>query len=400
MPTLPGRATSILAVLDEFSTRRRRTASDFDWPALVEQARPGTATEAQRRQQARLSAVHGWLTTWIRAFALPADHVEECALFTITSTSSAMPEDAVNVVAATIYWIYVIDDFLDLLELRHVPNAEQDRRLAQLDSELQWIFQPLISLVRPTYRRLLGKPMTVRTASSPEVAPLVAALHDALGAVVEQRQRLWAPLPQRWGQRRFRQRVAAEQLMHCVAMMRQELDWNLTLVRWEQAHAQNPRTRGPRLPTLRNYLCVGVASIGMPAVAAVVAGCERRPRHAWRQGQKAIEAAGRVVRLTNDLHTYEADIDTGKLSSVAVQLHRLGYAPSGWPIETSIEVQRARVSLAKELAHAIDTFAHRSTPLPSGLLREYLRQIVAFALAVYGDGGQFRGEDSRSQPVK
>jgi hypothetical protein len=414
MPTLPGRATSILSVLGGFSPTGRRAFQRFDWPSLVADARPGNASEPQRRQALRLASVQGDLASWLSSHSLAADHLEESALYATVTTPPTMALASVMSVARTIAWIYAIDDFIDKPDAvavssraqtrsnalsadegSHDPHAPRDPGvlpasspldarggatvLSHLDRNLATILAPLASMTRRSVRHA-GSAQIRQCTLLADASPHIGALRGSLDALFSEFRALWAPLTSAWGRGRFRLRVAADQLTACVAMMRQERAWNV-------AAAQVPLA--PPMPAFRAYLRGGSLSIGMAAVAVAVAGCEPRSRRTWRAARRATDAAGRIVRLTNDLHTYEADIDEGKVSAVTLRLHALGYAPFGHDPRTSQEVRHAQARVSDDLAHAIADFSRLHTALPPGLLSYYLRHSVAFALAVYGDGGQF-----------
>ncbi len=383
MPTLPGRATSILADLSGFSPVGRRALPHFDWPALVEEARPGSATDGQRRQAARFARVREDLTRWVEHQALPADHVEESALYATVSTPPETAHEQAMAVARTICWIYAIDDFLDKLDLRQAAPAERNAAVARLDRDLRAVFAPVAPHARHAQMRRFGLAQPRSDAMLTEAPPLAVALRESLRGLFVDLRAQWEPLPSVWGRERFRLRTAAEQFAACVAMMRQELRWNMALAEHPQA---------PRLPSFATYVRAGALSIGMYAVASVVTGFEAQPRRAWRTALPAIDAAGRVVRLANDLNTYEADADEGKVSAIAIRLKQLGYPPVGLDPETSSEVRRAQAWVSDDLARAIVAFSRRTIALPPGALSYYLRHIVAFALAVYGDGGRFQRE--------
>lgn len=100
---------------------------------------------------------------------------------------------------------------------------------------------------------------------------------------------------------------------------------------WNAALARRPEA--PELPSFATYLRNGAVSIGMPAVAAVAASFEEHPQAAWWHGRRVIEAGGRVVRLTNDLHTYFADVAEGKATSITIRLRELGFPPTGLDAE-------------------------------------------------------------------
>ena len=384
MPTLPGRATSILAVLSGFSHVGRRALLHFDWPALVEEARPGSATDVQRRQAARFARVQEDLARWVEHQALPADHVEESSLYATVSTPPEMAHEQTMAVARTICWIYAIDDFLDKLDLRQAPPAERNAALARLDRDLRAVFSAVAPHTRHTQMLRFGLAQPRSAAMPTDAAPLGVALREALRSLFVDLRAQWEPLPSAWGRGRFRLRTAAEQFAACVAMMRQELHWNLAL--------DNRAPQAPRLPSFARYIQCGAVSIGMPAVASVAAGFEARPRRVWRAALRATDAAGRIVRLTNDLHTYEADVEEGKVTAIAIRLRDLGYPPMGLDPATSPEVQRAQAWVSDDLARVIALFSRHQAAVPPGPLSYYLRHSVAFALAVYGDGSRFKRE--------
>ena len=106
-----------------------------------------------------------------------------------------------------------------------------------------------------------------------------------------------------------------------------------------------------------------------------------------------------MVRLTNDLHTYFADIAEGKVTSITIRRWALANAPDSedaqdapldWGAETSPEVRAAQASLSAELARAAAAFGQAQAGVSDGPLAYCARHAVAFALAVYGDGSQYR----------
>jgi hypothetical protein len=351
------------------------------WPALVKQTRPGDATEGQRRQAARFARVQADLARWVVQQALPADHVEESSLYATVSTSPELAHQQAMAVARTICWIYAIDDFIDKRDLRQASSAERSAAVARLDHDLRAIFSSVAPHTRGAQMRRFGLAQPRSAAMPADLAPLGVALREALRGLFVDLRALWAPLPTSWGRSRFRRRIAAEQFAACVAMMRQEFRWNLALAERPQA---------PRLPSFARYLQCGAISIGMPAVASVVVGFEARPRRVWRAALRTTDAAGRIVRLTNDLHTYEADVEEGKVTAIAIRLRDLGYPPMGLDPTSSPEVRRAQAWVSDDLARDIALFARRQATVPPGPLSYYLRHSVAFALAVYGDGAEIK----------
>ena len=369
MPTLPGGATSILAVLGRFAPPRQRASAQFDWPALVANARPGSETASQRQQALRLGRVQAGLAPWLGQWGLSPEHLEESALYATVS----MPPDTSDVgvlhIARTIAWIYAIDDFIDK------PSASGDDDRADMRRDLAAIFAPLAAISPRALRRAPWVAQR-RSGRSPAMSSSAQPLHDALAALLARRETTRVRRCAPWGGDARRQ-IAAEQMIACAAMMCRERRWS------DAAHSS-----GHTLPSASAYLEVGTVSIGMAAVAAAVAGCETHARRRWRTARRAVDAAGSIVRLTNDLNTYEADVDEGKVSAVTIRLRDLGFAPFGHDPDASREVRRAQAWVASDLARAVEAFSRLQVALPIGPLSYYLRHSVAFALAVYGDGAR------------
>jgi hypothetical protein len=382
MPTLPGRETSILAVLASHDTRSPDAAPTFDWRTLVQEARPGGATEGQRQQAARFARIRQDVQRWADALGVSHEHLEESSFYAVACTPPGAAHEQAVALAVSVYWIYLLDDFLDRRDFASLA-AESDRAMrAALDRELLAILAPLIAIAagRAPRNDVAGTPSSPGDAGE-DTAMTADTLRAALVSVLTALEVVWRSAP--GGERAMRSRrlLIAREFAACAAAMRREIGWNTAL-------AHDPRD--PRLPAFADYLAGGAVSIGMPAVAAVVASFEAEPDAAWSAGRDAIAAGGRVVRLTNDLHTYFADIAEGKVSAITLRLRELGYAPDASRAEAGDEVHQAQASVGEDLAREVAAFGRACGRLRAGPLGHCIRHAVAFALAVYGDGSQFR----------
>jgi hypothetical protein len=386
MPTLPDRATSILAVLEQ----ERATASEpisFDWRSLVEAKKPGAKSESQQRQAMRFKGIYGELAAWAERYGISREHLEESACYGTVCTDFETPQGRAVALAKTICWIYQLDDFLDRQDVARLACAPDEAR-ATLDIALGAVFRPLTRVLPPETLGGLGFSLggTEKTLD-PRLAKDAAILRGALISLLRDLAGEWARLPWALMRQRTRRALVAEQLVECAAAMRREILWSIGFARVARDGAE-----AAALPSFAVYLQNGAVSIGMPAVAAVAASFEERPRHAWRIALATMLAGGNVVRLTNDLHTYFADVDEGKVSSVTLRLAELGLPPSGLDPDASAEVRAAQTSIERDLAQSVSAFAYGQEGLPVGPLAYCVRHAVAFALAVYGDGSRFRRE--------
>lgn len=387
MPTLPERATSILAVLARHQSPHARlpnargTGSDgpspFDWLAIVEAQRPGSKSESQQRQAMRFQRVRADLTQWVEERGLSGEHVEESAFYATVCTAPGTPDGRVLSLALIVFWIYLLDDFLDRRDAATLARAAHGAAVpADLVRDVRTALAPL-----QMHHRGNGG-----IGGAGESAGEALRVAHALRDVLEVLEAEWARRPDGrrsgpHGEQRFRRQLVTRQLELCAAAMLREVAWNV-------AFARDSSGRG--LPAYAAYLRNGTVSIGMPAVAATAASFEPHPRVAWQRAYLAVAAGGAVVRLTNDLHTYFADVAEGKVTSVTLRLHALGFAPAGHDPDTSPEVRVAQTFLSRDLATAVGAFASGQTRLPDGPLALCVRHAVAFALAVYGDGSRHR----------
>ncbi len=396
MPTLPDRATSILALLERERGPQVDGLTAFDWRALVEAKKPGAKSESQQRQALRFKRIATELAAWAEEYGISREHLEESACYGTVCTDFETPQGQALALAKTICWIYQLDDFLDRQDVARLAAAPDEAR-AVLDAALGAVFRPLAHVLDEQTLRGLGFALGEATPLlAPRVAEEAAVLRRALLALLRDLAGEWARLPWALRRRRARRALVAEQFAECAAAMRHELLWNIAFARpGNGADGADIAARSAALPSFAAYLQNGAVSIGMPAVAAVAASFEERPGGAWKRTLATILAGGNVVRLTNDLHTYFADVDEGKVSSVTLRLAELGLPPSGLDPDASAEVREAQTSIEHDLARSVGAFAYGQGLLAEGPLAYCVRHAVAFALAVYGDGSRFR----RAEPA-
>ncbi len=380
MPTLPERATSILAVLSHAAPDAPLPLSSpdspsFDWQALVQEKKPGARTDTQRQQAQRVQRVRAALQDWAESLGLPFEHVEESALYAVVSTDPTTPDTRALALGMIVLWIYLLDDYLDRRDVATLASSSfAAADLATLDRDLRAMLSPLAGAA--------GWPSPRRTGAPAQGSHDAARLARALAAVLDALAAEWARLPGGRWRLRVRRALVARHIAECVSAMRHELLWNVAYARQRRGTAA--------LPAFDDYLRNGTVSIGMPAVAAAAASLEDRPRHAWRAAQLAITAGGAIVRLTNDLHTYFADVEEGKITSVTIRRWALGDVSCSSDAESSPGVLAAQTSLTGDLFLAIAAFGQFQAALPDGPLAYCVRHAVAFALAVYGDGSRYR----------
>jgi hypothetical protein len=294
------------------------------------------------------------------------EHLGEAAFYGALVAPPDATTAACHIIAEVVTWIYVVDDVLD----RDLAQMMRDDP-ARADSFLAALMGPASRLLSTKVAHRSGLPRGVAAATE---AVATEAVQSSLAGLLRDADETWceASGPEQGAE--SSRRVAFE-LMRCVATMRQELLWNNALA------AQRA------LPSVEDYLRNGEVSIGMFAVAASVAALEKRPAGAWREAGIAMQAAGRVIRLANDIGTWEPDIAAGKLSIISLlaaqrkaRRHAISLAPDALFAQVRADAARAY------LRPAIERFAKARRRLSEGPLRYYLTQIVSFALAVYGDG--------------
>jgi hypothetical protein len=176
-----------------------------------------------------------------------------------------------------------------------------------------------------------------------------------------------------------RRHLVAVNLAACVGMMRQEFQWD--------CHFNVAPDSAPS-PSLSTYLTASSRSIGVFPISALAATFDRRPLRRWQQSQAAVQAGGLVVRLANDIATYATDVAEGNVTAVTLTLARLGLPRQA--AAESEEAHTARAHLVPVLDAALSQFSAAQASLQEGMLSYTLRQVVALALAIYGDGERYR----------
>jgi hypothetical protein len=357
----------------------------FDGSQLVARHAPGTGTRHQQDQAARLARVRDDLRSWAERFWLPQRHIDRAAYFTVVSTPLELPFEQVKALAETIFWIYVFDDYLDQRSANRqvLPQVEHDlcRVITALAPDSCGGFSPgrarqhphppatsslvdelaLVVASAGVHRRPLELQSRDQFAAAEHEA-LTAGIRDALGSLLALLDGCWRDLSSRVERGDFRRRLVSRQIARCMASMRREFEWNIRLAGQQE------------LPSFNMYMMTGSVSIGMHAVAAVVASYERDAESAWRTGWAAIDTAGRIIRLANDLATYPRELAEGKLSSLTLIM-----AQPGRP-----DADAAANVIRQSLHQLTEFFGYLCrSPVESGILPFYVRHIVAFAVAAY-----------------
>jgi hypothetical protein len=381
MPNLPGGETNILASLSRFaSSGASAKIEGFDWGALVASSMIGKNTDRQRLQLKRFGDIRADLETWIAQTGLAAEHLQESAFYAAVATEpgTTRHEQAVAL-GRLIVWIYEVDDFMDFdlpARLGDMDDAGASRRL---DNALARVFAPLhATLGRRAFQKL--HPFATRAgrraqAESPREPALIRSLEDLFARLPV----TWAHLaPRASRSSRYRESLIARQLIACVRAMRHEFWWNRRLTQIETGATAGTSLH---LPSVAEYENTGADSIGMCVGSAWATTCEPEPRSAWRAAAKVIDRSKRIVRLANDAYTYEADLASGKMSAITLELRAMGEPPGG---RCGQQVPQARKRVERRLKTLWRSFALASKRLPASAQSYYLRHVVAVASAVYG----------------
>ncbi len=358
MAALPDGEISATALLRRALHAPAKSLHDFDWIVLVDEALPGQATDRQREQTARMARAQADLRAWAAEEGLPQEHIEASAVYAAGSTPADWPWEVTRGLARLVWWGYTFDSFVDQPALR-----ESIKDLATFDRYIDAIIQGIS-----------GQAATYRDGIPQECIALRASLAHFV-----------AELPTFWGQaagtRHLRHRRFRKELAAWIATMAQEARWDFHLSRGRQADI---------LPSIGAYLKNGRRSIGVYAVSAFAAGLEDDPRCAWHRALAAIEAGGRVARITNDIHLFERDAAEQHITLVVLILRDLGFPITGLDAQTSPAVQRALSVCCRHLDRAVMDFGARCPHRATKPLSYVLQHIVALALGIYGAGDRYR----------
>jgi hypothetical protein len=358
MTVLPGGETSATALLEQAIRTPGNPLHDFDWIALVEEALPGQKTDHQREQTARMARLQTDLRTWAAEEGLPEDHIEASAIYAVGSTPADWPWEVTRGLARLIWWGYTFDAFIDQPALR-----DTIKDLSTLNHYIDAVSHGL-SIHSPP-----------RQSDLPQAC---IALRAALAHFV-------ADLPTFWGKgpgfrkQRYRHHHFLKELAAWIGTMAQESRWDFHLAR---------RQKMTDLPSVAAYVRNGKRSIGVYAVAAFAAGLEDDPRRAWHRGLSAIEAGGRVARITNDIHLFERDTSEQHVTLVTLILRDLRFPLTS--LKGTPEMQQALSESCHHLDRAVMDFGAHCAHAGTGSLSYVLQHVVALALGIYGNGDRYR----------
>jgi hypothetical protein len=108
---------------------------------------------------------------------------------------------------------------------------------------------------------------------------------------------------------------------------------------------------------------------------------EPEPRSAWRAAAKVIDRSKRIIRLASDAYTHDADVASGKMSAITLELQAMGESLKGRGRQ---QVPPARKRVERRLKTLWRSIARTSKRLPASARSCSLRHVVAFASADYG----------------
>src|SRR5262249_45265199 len=191
---------------------------------------------------------------------------------------------------------------------------------------------------------------------------LCSSLAAALDELVEEVAQRWDPASAGRKHLRVAMATLAANLAACVVVMRRELYWSSLL------HCSGGGGQSRDLPSLTSYLAVAKRSTGIHPTAALIYGFGGSRQCTWGQMRPAIAAAARVIRLANDLHTFEADIREGHLTAFTMLALRKLDFPLSQLDPKSRDTLRTKRRLMRQIDRAVNTFGQRIAGENKGLL--------------------------------
>ena len=353
----------------------------FDWRDIVAQRKASMHTSTGREQHAIIAQMTEDIQIWLHSHNLSTKRADTIAYTGVIGTPEPTDYEQAMVLAKFASLIFRIDEYFDtcpsrpfdpkdpigqlwyidrmtfplsqvLLESKHFLN-----HLSQSDSEAQ-MFQFPTKLAKTTHYNALPQ----------ESIYLSKALRDFILTLIK----TWSPVAQ-WPHEWSLQNVISEFAIALKAMSNEVY--------------QNFRFYDTnKLPSLESYLEQAHLSICLRPGGAIAAGFEEFPQMAWARWVGAMEVAGRVVRLANDLGSLERELEEQKVTSITITLAELGNDPTARYELNSREILRARAIVQERLDQELDQLARRIARTPSGPLADYVINCTAFTIAMYEHG--------------
>lgn len=357
----------------------RRYSPLFDWRRLVSENKPSVTSPLQRARLDLFDSTRADLEAWSARYDLWRERVEPVAYMTASCLSLPAGNRRASLLARFILWIYSLDDRTDRPQF--APPDTSDA-LLHVDVQLSTMTRPLFDAgaLSADRAREAGLAWWMDAGAIEErglrVERSSALFGDALTDIYRD---LRAAFPSMGSgpERGFVVDNFTWELARLIGVMHQEIEHSLAARRDEGA------ARGV---DMERYLERGGPSTAFPALASICDGFEAEPRRAWLASGESLASGARIIRLANDLGSYEAERDEAKINAVTIALDELGFSPLARYEDDAVEITRARARVSSRIDEEIERFASLCAGAPETPLLSFVRATVAFALAMYEKG--------------
>ncbi|NOK58696.1 MAG: hypothetical protein GFH27_549301n276 [Chloroflexi bacterium AL-W] len=353
----------------------------FDWRAIVAQRKASMHTSIGREQPAIITQMTEDIQFWLHSHNLSTQRANTIAYTGIIGTPEPTDYDQALLLAKFASLIFRIDEYFDTCPSRPFDPKDPIGQLWYIDRMIFPLSQVLLEskhflkhLSQADHSSHLFQFPTRMTKTThynslpQESIYLSKALRDFILTLIK----TWSPVSQ-WPHEWCLQNVISEFAIALKAMSNEVY--------------QNFRFYDTnKLPTLEHYLEQAHLSICLRAGGALAAGFEEFPQMAWARWVGAMEVAGRVVRLANDLGSLERELEERKVTSITITLAELGYDPTAPYDVNSPEITHAKAIVQERLDAELDQLARRIARTPAGPLADYVINCTAFTVAMYEHG--------------
>jgi Terpene synthase family 2, C-terminal metal binding len=330
----------------------------FDWQEIVAENKPGQTSEVSRARLLSLMPIIEQVSEWGGKLSLNLERAKISGYTGVITTPIPTPPDLAFLISAYTLWIFNLDDHIDRLEYAKYGFTTPKEQLNFFDNQLNFI-------VKPLYANGLTITAGVSCGLNPtqdltQIEPVSQNLSLALADLL-------AKISSIWQETAFSLPNFVLETAKMLGAMRTEFAQNLAC---QQELNQ--------LPSIEGYLENSKYSIAMASVGATACGFESNPQFIWQSILPAMLTGAKIIRLSNDLGNLQAELEEQKVNSVVIALH-------GLP-QDGRDIEQAKKIVIRKRAEELSLFAAQLKGLPESFLLVYLKNMVAFGIAMYEQG--------------
>src|SRR5262249_236950 len=153
----------------------------------------------QRQQAARFARIRQDVQQWADTLGISHEHLEESSFYATVCTALSAPHEQALSLALTVYWIYLLDDYLDRRDFAMLAAEKPRSARSALERGLDAVLAPLVAfLTAPRFgadEQSAGEMPGATDEATDETARDRDRLREALCSALGVLELAWATAP-------------------------------------------------------------------------------------------------------------------------------------------------------------------------------------------------------------